>query len=118
MKTKPGLFSLLAKLGKGKRASGPRLLARLIRDEEGSYLVYMIFILPVLIGVGGLAGEASLLLYNHRTLQSAADAAALFVCNRWFFYVFFRLNPGLAPVTGLEAGGQERRETARVEGRR
>jgi hypothetical protein len=32
--------------------------------------------LPVLIGVGGLAGEASLLLYNHRSLQSAADAAA------------------------------------------
>ena len=57
MKTKPGLFSLLAKLGKDKRASGPRLLARLIRDEEGSYLLYGLFILPVLIGVGGLVGE-------------------------------------------------------------
>ena len=76
MKTKPGLFSRPAKLGKDKRASGRRLLARLIRDEEGSYLLYGLFILPVLIGVGGLAGEASLLLYNHRTLQSAADAAA------------------------------------------
>jgi hypothetical protein len=76
LKTKPGLFFLLAKLGKDTRASGPRLLARLIRDEKGSYLLYMTFIMPVLIGVGGLAGEASLLLYNHRTLQSAADAAA------------------------------------------
>ena len=118
MKTKPGLFSLLAKLGKDKRARGRRLLARLIRDEAGSYLIYMGFTLPVLIGVGGLAGEAGLLFFNNRTLQSAADAAALFVCNLWFFYVFFRLNPGLAPVTGLEAGGQERRETAWVEGRR
>ena len=118
MKIKPGRFSLLAKLGKDKRASGLRLLARLIRDEEGSYLLYMTLALPVLIGVGGLAGEASLLLYNHRSLQSAADAAALFVCNCWFFYGFFKLNPGLAPVTGLEAGGQERRETAWVEGRR
>jgi hypothetical protein len=76
MKIKPWLFSLLAKLGKDKRASGPRLLARLIRDEAGSYLIYMGFTLPVLIGVGGLAGEAGLLLYNYRTLQSAADAAA------------------------------------------
>ena len=88
MKTKPGLFSRLAKLGKDKQASGPRLLARLIRDEEGSYLLYMIFVLPILIGVGGLAAEGGLLFFNKRTLQSAADAAALFVCNRWFFYVF------------------------------
>jgi Flp pilus assembly protein TadG len=76
VKTKPGFFSLLAKLGKDKLASGPRLLARLIRDEAGSYLMFMGFTLPVLIGVAGLAGEASLLLYNHRTLQSAVDAAA------------------------------------------
>ena len=76
MKTKPGLFSRPAKLGKDKRASGRRLLARLIRDEEGSYLLYMTIAIPVLIGVGGLAGEASLVLYNHRSLQSAADAAA------------------------------------------
>ena len=89
MKTKPGLFFLLAKLGKDTRASGPRLLARLIRDEEGSYLlVYMPFILPVLIGFAALGTEANLVFYNHRAVQSAADAAALFVCNRWFFYVF------------------------------
>jgi hypothetical protein len=36
----------------------------------------MTFVLPVLVGFAGLAGEASLLFYNHRTLQSAADAAA------------------------------------------
>jgi hypothetical protein len=76
MKTKPGLFSRLAKLGKAKQASGPRLLARLICDEEGSYLLYMTVVLPVLIGAGGLAGEGGLLFFNHRTLQSAADAAA------------------------------------------
>ena len=76
MKNKFGLFSLFSNSGKDRLASSPRLLARLLRDEEGSYLMLMTFVLPVLIGVGGLAGEASLLFYNHRTLQSAADAAA------------------------------------------
>jgi hypothetical protein len=48
----------------------------------------MPFILPVLIGFAALGTEANLVFYNHRAVQSAADAAALFVCNRWFFYVF------------------------------
>ena len=72
MKSKFRFLSLLSRLGKGKDASGPRLLARLLRDEDGSYLVYMTLLIPVVIGVCGLAGEASLLLYNKRTLQSAA----------------------------------------------
>ena len=101
-----------------ERGGSPRLLTRLLRDEEGSYLLYMTLTIPIFIGLAALATEGALIFYNHRDVQSAADAAALFVCNRWFFYVFFRLNPGLAPVTGLEAGGQERRETAWVEGRR
>ena len=53
-----------------------RLISRLLRDEEGSYLLYMTLLLPVLIGVAGLATEGGLLFYNHRALQSAADAAA------------------------------------------
>jgi Flp pilus assembly protein TadG len=38
--------------------------------------MYVAFTLPVLIGLSGLATEGSLLFYNKRTLQSAADAAA------------------------------------------
>ena len=76
MKTKPGLFSLLFRLGKDRHAPRHRLLARLLRDEEGSWLISMTFVLPVLIGVAGLGTEGGLLFYQHRTLQSAADAAA------------------------------------------
>jgi Flp pilus assembly protein TadG len=76
VKTKRGLFSLLAKLGKNKRATGPRLLARLIRDEEGSYLLYMTITIPIFIGLAGLATEGALIFYNHRNVQSAADSAA------------------------------------------
>ena len=54
----------------------PHLITRLLRDEEGSYLLYMTLAIPVFIGVAGLATEGALLFYNHRTVQSAADAAA------------------------------------------
>jgi Flp pilus assembly protein TadG len=73
MKNRLGSFSLFSKLGKGRFV---RSLARLPRDEDGSYLLLMTLVVPVLIGLGGLAAEASFLFYNHRTLQSAADAAA------------------------------------------
>jgi Putative Flp pilus-assembly TadE/G-like len=73
---KSGLFSRLSRLGKDQHAGGPRLLARLLRDEAGSYVIYGVAMFPVLIGVGGLATEGGLLFYNKRTLQSAADGAA------------------------------------------
>ena len=76
MKTIPGLFFLLFSLAKERRARSHRLLARLLRDEEGSWLLSMTLILPVLIGVAGLGTEGGLLFYQHRSLQSAADAAA------------------------------------------
>jgi Flp pilus assembly protein TadG len=76
MKSKFRFLSLLSRLGKDNHASGPRLLARLLRDEDGLYLIYGWAMLPVLLGVAGLATEGGLLFYNHRTLQSAADGAA------------------------------------------
>ena len=36
----------------------------------------MTIMLPVLIGVAGLGTEGGMLFYQHRSLQSAADAAA------------------------------------------
>ena len=36
----------------------------------------MTLAIPVFIGFAGLATEGALLFYNHRTVQSAADAAA------------------------------------------
>jgi Flp pilus assembly protein TadG len=68
--------SFFARLGKDEHASSPALLARLLRDEEGSYLLYMTLVIPILIGVAALGAEAGLAFYNHRTIQSAADAAA------------------------------------------
>jgi Flp pilus assembly protein TadG len=76
MKSKFRFLSLLSRFGKDKQASGPRLLARLLRDEEGSYLLIMALAIPVFIGLAGLATEGALIFYNHRTVQSAVDAAA------------------------------------------
>jgi Flp pilus assembly protein TadG len=76
MKTKRGLFSPLFSLAKDGHARGHRLLARLWSDEQGSWLISMTLILPVLIGAAGLGTEGGMLFYQHRSLQSAADAAA------------------------------------------
>jgi Flp pilus assembly protein TadG len=76
MKTKLGLFSLLLRLAKDGHARSHQLLARLLRDEEGAWLISMTMMLPVLIGVAGLGTEGGMLFYQHRSLQSAADGAA------------------------------------------
>jgi Flp pilus assembly protein TadG len=54
----------------------PRLITRLLRDEGGSYLLYMTVAIPVFIGFSALATEGALLFYSHRNVQSAADAVA------------------------------------------
>src|ERR1700759_3521812 len=51
-------------------------MARLARNEDGAWLVVTSVIMPVLIGVAGLGTEGGYLLYHHRNLQSAADAAS------------------------------------------
>ena len=66
----------LSRFAKDKHASSAGLLARLLRDEEGSYLLYMTVAIPVFIGFAGFASEGGLLFSNHRIIQSAADAAA------------------------------------------
>jgi Flp pilus assembly protein TadG len=76
VKTIPGLFSLLLRLAKDRHARGHLLLARLLRDEAGAWLISTTLMLPVLIGVAGLGTEGGMLFYQHRSLQSAADAAA------------------------------------------
>ena len=73
---KTGLFFFLLRLAKDRRARGHRLLARLLRDEAGAWLISTTLMLPVLIGVAGVGTEGGMLFYQHRSLQSAADAAA------------------------------------------
>jgi Flp pilus assembly protein TadG len=68
--------SLLSRFGNDERVGIPRLLARLIRDEEGSYLLYMTLTIPIFIGLAAVATEGALIFYNHRDVQSAADSAA------------------------------------------
>ena len=58
-------------------ANGRRLLVRLLRDEEGSYLVLFAFLMPVLVGIAGLGTEGGLWLYTQQALQGAADSAAV-----------------------------------------
>ena len=76
MKTIPGPFFLLLRLAKDRLARSHQLLARLLHDEAGSWLISATIMLPVLIGVAGLGTEGGMLFYQHRSLQSAADAAA------------------------------------------
>jgi uncharacterized membrane protein len=40
-------------------------------------------LMPVVIGVAGLGTEGAMVLYNHRTIQNAADSAALSVASRY-----------------------------------
>jgi Flp pilus assembly protein TadG len=56
---------------------GRRLLLRLLRDEAGNYIVPMTILMPALIGFAGLGTEGGLWLYQHQSVQSAADSAAV-----------------------------------------
>ena len=51
-------------------------LTRLLRDEEGSYLLIVSVAISGFIGLAGLATEGALIFYYHRAVQSAADSAA------------------------------------------
>jgi Flp pilus assembly protein TadG len=76
MKTRQALFSMLFRLAKERRGRIHRLLAQLWRDEDGSWIILTSLLMPILVSVAGLGTEGALLLYQHRCLQSAADAAA------------------------------------------
>src|SRR5262245_41055032 len=76
MTNKFWLFSVFSKLGKDRLTRRAGFLARLLRDEEGIFLVYVALGMPVFIGLAGLATEGALIFYNHRNVSSAADAAA------------------------------------------
>ncbi len=54
-----------------------RFLARFRKDTCGGVLIYFAFMLPVLLGVSGLAVDASLWYGHKRDLQATADVAAL-----------------------------------------
>ncbi|MGY4506347.1 hypothetical protein ACVWYH_010304 [Bradyrhizobium sp. GM24.11] len=64
------------RFAKPDAANRPGLLARLLRNDEGSIIVYMTIAVPVLIGIAALGSEGGFWLYQKRMLQSAADNAA------------------------------------------
>ena len=76
MKIKSSLLSLLVRRSEGARGRVNQILARFLQDGEGSSLIYFTLLMPIFIGLAGLATEGALLFYNHRSVQSAADAAA------------------------------------------
>jgi Flp pilus assembly protein TadG len=53
------------------------ILCRFRRDENGSFVVITALLLPVLIGMGGLATEVGVWFYQHEKMQNAADAGAM-----------------------------------------
>jgi Flp pilus assembly protein TadG len=52
------------------------LLRRFRRDQSGGYLVIAGLMMPVFVGLVGLGTDATLWLYKHRAMQSAADSSA------------------------------------------
>ena len=60
-----------------RRAFDFRFLARFRKDTCGGVLIYTAFMLPVILGVSGLAVDGSLWYGNKRDLQATADVAAL-----------------------------------------
>ena len=54
---------------------------RFMRDESGSYLVFLTILMPVLIGVAALGTEGAQVLTQHRQAQAAADSAAVSVAS-------------------------------------
>ena len=57
--------------------SGNSLLRRFRRDESGSYVIVLALAMPVLVGTAGLGTEFGWWLYTHKSMQSAADSAAV-----------------------------------------
>jgi hypothetical protein len=53
------------------------LIADFIRDEAGGYIIAAAVAMPTLTGLAALGTEAGLWLFQHRTLQGAADSAAI-----------------------------------------
>jgi Flp pilus assembly protein TadG len=53
------------------------LIGQLRRDESGSYLIISALLMPVLIGIVGLATDVGLWTYTHQYMQSAADSGAV-----------------------------------------
>jgi hypothetical protein len=60
-----------------RNAPGLPSLARFCRDTCGGVMVYTGFILPVLLGVSGLSVDAGLWYTHKRSVQAAADSAAI-----------------------------------------
>jgi len=57
-------------------AGNREFLRRFRRDQSGGYLVIAGLMMPVLVGFVGLGTDATLWLYKHRAMQSAADSGA------------------------------------------
>lgn len=61
-----------------------RLLRRFGRDESGSYLVITGLMMPVLVGTVALGTESGLWFLRHRTIQNAADSAAISAATAYY----------------------------------
>jgi Flp pilus assembly protein TadG len=76
MKSKLGSIFALSRFAEFRSAARDLAVSRFVRDQRGSYLVFMAMLLPFLVTLAGLAVEGGYWLFNHRVAQSAADNAA------------------------------------------
>jgi Flp pilus assembly protein TadG len=73
--------------GDVRRAATSSLIGRFSRfrhDESGSYLVVTGMVMPALVGVIAFGTEAGVWLVSHRSMQNAADSAALSAATAYY----------------------------------
>jgi Flp pilus assembly protein TadG len=65
-----------SKIPKVIRDGAQRRLLSFWRDQSGNYALIAALLMPVLVGFTGLGTDATLWMYKHRVMQSAADSGA------------------------------------------
>src|SRR5215467_8046706 len=76
-----------ASTGAGNPSLPPQrrgFLARLARDERGSYLAVTGMLMPALVGVIGLGTEGAAWFLTHRAMQDATDSAAVSAATAYY----------------------------------
>jgi Flp pilus assembly protein TadG len=66
------------------RRFGRAAVGRFWRDESGGYLVVAGLVMPAMVGVIGLATEGGAWYLKHRTMQNAADSAAISAATAYY----------------------------------
>src|SRR5687767_4030795 len=84
------------------RARFARVMRRFRGDESGSYVIMAGILMPALVGAMGVGTEAGLLYLKRRSMQNAADSAAISAATTYYVQ---SNNSGLATQSQAIAAG-------------